>query len=406
MPRRSRPRSLSAKAACGARSSCLGRGHRALRRDRRRSRRLPELDGARLHAHCRAARRHGRDRAARALSLAAARADRAADPLHARRARERRDAGARARQAAHFARQSRLLGRSLGGDLRGESRGVRAQSRSQPARARDLVQASVGWRGNILFSETSSALAEPARRPAIPAAMADKQPYYITTAISYPNDAPHIGHAYEAVATDALARFRRLQGHDVFFLTGTDEHGIKMLQTRQGARHHPGRARRPQHAEVPRHGARARIARTTISSAPREERHTRACQELWRRMQAAGDIYLDKYAGWYSVRDEAYYDESELKEAPTARKLVAAGHAGRMGRGGELFLQALGLSGQAARLLRGASRVHRARDAGERGEELRARRPAGSLDLAHDLRLGHSRARAIRSTSCMCGSTR
>ena len=61
--------------------------------------------------------------------------------------------------------------------------------------------------------------------------MADKQPYYITTAISYPNDAPHIGHAYEAVATDALARFRRLQGHDVFFLTGTDEHGIKMLQT-------------------------------------------------------------------------------------------------------------------------------------------------------------------------------
>ena len=61
--------------------------------------------------------------------------------------------------------------------------------------------------------------------------MADKRPYYITTAISYPNDAPHIGHAYEAVATDALARFRRLQGHDVFFLTGTDEHGIKMLQT-------------------------------------------------------------------------------------------------------------------------------------------------------------------------------
>ena len=61
--------------------------------------------------------------------------------------------------------------------------------------------------------------------------MADRQTYYITTAISYPNDAPHIGHAYEAVATDALARFRRLQGKDVFFLTGTDEHGIKMLQT-------------------------------------------------------------------------------------------------------------------------------------------------------------------------------
>ncbi|MEJ2518600.1 MAG: class I tRNA ligase family protein, partial [Methyloceanibacter sp.] len=61
--------------------------------------------------------------------------------------------------------------------------------------------------------------------------MADRDTYYITTAISYPNDAPHIGHAYEAVATDAIARFRRLQGKDVFFLTGTDEHGIKMLQT-------------------------------------------------------------------------------------------------------------------------------------------------------------------------------
>ena len=61
--------------------------------------------------------------------------------------------------------------------------------------------------------------------------MAETRPYYITTAISYPNDAPHIGHAYEAVATDALARFRRLAGVDVFFLTGTDEHGVKMLQT-------------------------------------------------------------------------------------------------------------------------------------------------------------------------------
>ena len=61
--------------------------------------------------------------------------------------------------------------------------------------------------------------------------MADRLSYYITTAISYPNDVPHIGHAYEAVATDALARFRRLQGRDVFFLTGTDEHGVKMLQT-------------------------------------------------------------------------------------------------------------------------------------------------------------------------------
>ena len=61
--------------------------------------------------------------------------------------------------------------------------------------------------------------------------MPAKKPYYITTAISYPNGAPHIGHAYEAVATDAIARFHRLDGRDVFFLTGTDEHGQKMQQT-------------------------------------------------------------------------------------------------------------------------------------------------------------------------------
>ena len=59
--------------------------------------------------------------------------------------------------------------------------------------------------------------------------MAD--PFYITTAISYPNGPPHIGHAYEAIATDAAARFQRLRGRDVFFMTGTDEHGLKMAQT-------------------------------------------------------------------------------------------------------------------------------------------------------------------------------
>ena len=61
--------------------------------------------------------------------------------------------------------------------------------------------------------------------------MPAKQPFYITTAISYPNGPPHIGHAYEAIATDAIARFMRLDGYDVYFLTGTDEHGQKMQQT-------------------------------------------------------------------------------------------------------------------------------------------------------------------------------
>jgi methionyl-tRNA synthetase len=154
--------------------------------------------------------------------------------------------------------------------------------------------------------------------------MADKRPYYITTAISYPNDAPHIGHAYEAVATDALARFRRLQGRDVFFLTGTDEHGIKMLQTAKAKGITPAELadrNTPKFREM--------VAALNCSNddfiTTREARHKRACQELWRRMEAAGDVYLDKYAGWYSVRDEAYYDESELKDAADGKKFSPQG---------------------------------------------------------------------------------
>jgi len=154
--------------------------------------------------------------------------------------------------------------------------------------------------------------------------MAEKRPYYITTAISYPNDAPHIGHAYEAVATDALARFRRLQGMDVFFLTGTDEHGIKMLQT--------ARAQGISAAELADRNTpkfREMVAALNCSHddfiTTREARHTRSTQELWRRMQEAGDIYLDKYAGWYSVRDEAYYDEKELTDGPDGNKLSPQG---------------------------------------------------------------------------------
>jgi methionyl-tRNA synthetase len=154
--------------------------------------------------------------------------------------------------------------------------------------------------------------------------MADTRPYYITTAISYPNDAPHIGHAYEAVATDALARFRRLQGREVFFLTGTDEHGIKMLQTARAQGITPAELA---DRNTPKFRDMVQVLNCSNDDfiRTREERHKQACQELWRRMQAAGDIYLDKYAGWYSVRDEAYYDESELKEGAGGRKLSPQG---------------------------------------------------------------------------------
>ena len=136
------------------------------------------------------------------------------------------------------------------------------------------------------------------------------KPFYVTTAISYPNGVPHIGHAYEAIATDAIARFERLDGKRVFFLTGTDEHGLKMKQTaaKEGisARELADRnsARFAQMAEVL-DLSNDDFIRTT------EPRHYAACQELWRRMSAKGDIYLKTYGGWYSVRDETYYKEAE-----------------------------------------------------------------------------------------------
>ncbi|MGO3934329.1 methionine--tRNA ligase [Rhodopseudomonas pseudopalustris] len=134
--------------------------------------------------------------------------------------------------------------------------------------------------------------------------------YYLTTAIAYPNGVPHIGHAYEAIATDALARFQRLDGKDVFFLTGTDEHGLKMVQTAQKegltpaelATRNAGRFRQMDDLLNVSYD---RFIRTS------EEQHHRSSQEIWQRMVKNGDIYLDSYAGWYSVRDEAYYAEDE-----------------------------------------------------------------------------------------------
>src|ERR1700722_4650611 len=137
-------------------------------------------------------------------------------------------------------------------------------------------------------------------------------PYYITTAIAYPNGAPHIGHAYEAIATDALAPFMRLDGNDVYFLTGTDEHGIKMLQTAAKEKLTP---RELVERNVPRFQAMAQRFNASNDDFIRttEPRHHRSSEAIWQRMEAAGDIYLDKYSGWYSVRDEAYYDESETR---------------------------------------------------------------------------------------------
>ncbi|OBK44527.1 methionine--tRNA ligase [Mycobacterium sp. 1081908.1] len=150
------------------------------------------------------------------------------------------------------------------------------------------------------------------------------RPYYVTTAITYPNAAPHLGHAYEYIATDAIARFKRLDGYDVRFLTGTDEHGLKVAQaaaveglpTAELARRNSDVFQRLQERL---NISFDRFIRTTDAD------HHEASKEIWRRMAAAGDIYLDTYSGWYSVRDERFFVESETEVVDGTRIAVETG---------------------------------------------------------------------------------
>ena len=136
--------------------------------------------------------------------------------------------------------------------------------------------------------------------------------FYVTTAISYPNGRPHIGHAYEMIATDAIARFQRLDGRQVYFQTGTDEHGIKMYQTarKEGI---PVRELATRNSDEFERMAGALNISHDYFFRTTEKRHYAASQAIWKAMAANGDIYKDSYAGWYSVRDEAYYDEEETE---------------------------------------------------------------------------------------------
>ena len=154
--------------------------------------------------------------------------------------------------------------------------------------------------------------------------MSQGRPFYITTAIAYPNGRPHIGHAYEAIAADVIARFQRLMGRDVFFQTGTDVHGLKMVQAARDR------------------GITARELADEMSSyfkemddalavsydrfiQTSEPAHYEASIAIWKAMEANGDVYLGRYEGWYSVRDEAFYDEKELTEGEGGQKLSPQG---------------------------------------------------------------------------------
>ncbi len=150
-------------------------------------------------------------------------------------------------------------------------------------------------------------------------------PFYITTAISYVNGVPHLGHAYEVILTDVLARFKRLDGFKVFFLTGTDEHGEKVAKTAEKNGMTPK-------AFADQNAAHFEVMTRTLNIShddfirTTQARHIVASQAIWKKLVARGDIYLGKYEGWYSVREEGYFGEDELMSDPkTGQKLTPNG---------------------------------------------------------------------------------
>ena len=148
--------------------------------------------------------------------------------------------------------------------------------------------------------------------------------YYVTTPIYYVNDAPHIGHAYTTLACDILARFKRLDGFDVKFLTGTDEHGQKVEKSAKTANLDPKTftdkvSQNFRHLADCMNFSNDDFIRTT------ENRHRLACSAIWRRLLEKDQIYLGSYAGWYAVRDEAFYSESEISNSPNGTKVAPSG---------------------------------------------------------------------------------
>ncbi len=137
--------------------------------------------------------------------------------------------------------------------------------------------------------------------------------FYITTPIYYPSGKPHMGHAYSSIIADIFARFKRLEGYNVLFLTGTDEHGLKIQREAEKNKKDPKifcdeLSEKFKDLTKILNLSNDDFIRTT------ESRHYKSVEEIWNRLVQSGDIYLDKYSGWYSVSDEAYYDKDEIEE--------------------------------------------------------------------------------------------
>ena len=140
----------------------------------------------------------------------------------------------------------------------------------------------------------------------------DKKTFYVTTPIYYPSGKPHMGHAYSSIIADVLARFKRLEGYNVYFLTGTDEHGLKIQREAEKNKKDTKLfcdeiSKKFDELTKTLNLSNDDFIRTT------EKRHYKSVENIWQKLLSSGDIYLDKYKGWYSVSDEAYYDNDEIE---------------------------------------------------------------------------------------------
>ena len=196
------------------------------------------------------------------------------------------------------------------------------------------------------------------------------RPFYVTTPIYYVNDVPHIGHAYTTVVSDVLARWRRLWGDDVVFLTGTDEHGLKVQRAAEERGVSP-QEWADQTSERFRETWKLLEITNTDFIRTTEERHRIAVQAFLQAVYDNGYIVLDTYEGLYCVACEAYYTEDELVDG-----LCPIHHRRRAGHRGELLLPALPLRTAAPRLLRSPSGGDAARREAQRGARIHQVRPA------------------------------
>ena len=148
--------------------------------------------------------------------------------------------------------------------------------------------------------------------------------YYITTPIYYPSAKPHMGHAYSSIAADFFARFKRIDGFDVHFLTGTDEHGLKIQRAAEKKNVDP-QVFCDEISQTFRDLSKTLNLSNTDFIRTTEVRHKKTVQHLWSELEKNDDIYLSKYSGWYSVSDEAFYSDEEITEKENVKIATASG---------------------------------------------------------------------------------